>query len=676
MTVDDLLSTLHVRVNRFTKDADPSALFAPEALTEAKQLWEAAIGEDGGISADAAHLLAWFHWFRHLASPAGNDPAEITLAARLFSTLATRSSDLVSPFQLAELGNSLLSRLQRTDDEIDLELAVSLLTHAIEAGDADPNLPAWLANLGSAYYRAYQRRHDPTHLDTAERYLQESITRFPPQNPYIGFTLANLSSVLQAKYLLTKSSDSLERMIASYSAAANVLPSCSQKTDCLTKLGLAYRLRYDNTMSLDDLDTAIEFGQEALRHLPLPDANQAVALHYSLGADHLTRFRVLGHPGDLHQCLELTRAAMQTPPSDTRMRYALSTQLANALQERFERLGELSDLDDAIASHLKAAAFIPNDDSSALATNRTNLAISMKTRYEQSGTSEDLERAITFARQAVEQNETFQRAQHLTNLGNSLLLRFEREKSANDLDEALRCHREAVRVTPPGHAQLLARNLANLANAYNIKYQHTGKIDDLRDAISILHDAHTAIPADSPDRAKTAYLLASYTRDLCKQTARPDDLTKIAEILTDATRSLAAPPIDRLNAARMLGSVAAELGNWDTATRAFATATSLIPQVAWRGVSRATSERVLSQYGGIASIAASCALLAGQHEHALEVLEAGRAVLWSQLTDMRTDLTSLLAANRELADRMEQIVAELSTAPQHAALIHPHHSLL
>lgn len=61
--------------------------------------------------------------------------------------------------------------------------------------------------------------------------------------------------------------------------------------------------------------------------------------------------------------------------------------------------------------------------------------------------------------------------------------------------------------------------------------------------------------------------------------------------------------------------------------------------------------------------AAGWAITAGNLENALELLEQGRSVLWSQSLQLRTDLTRLRLADADLAARLEEVRAALDRAP-------------
>lgn len=112
----------------------------------------------------------------------------------------------------------------------------------------------------------------------------------------------------------------------------------------------------------------------------------------------------------------------------------------------------------------------------------------------------------------------------------------------------------------------------------------------------------------------------------------------------------------RVMAAYQWGSAAAQLENrWSDAAEGFETAITLLPLVVWHGQLRTDSEFHLTRLTGLASDAAASAISAERLERAIELLEQGRAVLWSRLLDDRADLKSLHLVEPDLARKLDAI---------------------
>ncbi|MFI8965995.1 CHAT domain-containing protein [Streptomyces sp. NPDC053493] len=166
----------------------------------------------------------------------------------------------------------------------------------------------------------------------------------------------------------------------------------------------------------------------------------------------------------------------------------------------------------------------------------------------------------------------------------------------------------------------------------------------------------------------------------------PEPVPALWEACAGASRSAAEnaalPAQMRLYAARMWGLLAAATAvdiaagrvtpdvAGDTAERLWASgaeglglAVELMPLVAWRGVAHHDQRTFLADLHELAVDAAAAAVGAGRPERAVELLERGRTVMWSQLLDLRTtELSRLRAEDPETFARLDAIREELDSA--------------
>ena len=80
---------------------------------------------------------------------------------------------------------------------------------------------------------------------------------------------------------------------------------------------------------------------------------------------------------------------------------------------------------------------------------------------------------------------------------------------------------------------------------------------------------------------------------------------------------------------------------WDSAVEGYTAAIGLLPLAAWHGPDQSTREHHLKNWTGLASNAATAAIAGGHRTLAVELLEAGRSVLWTQAMHRRQDLAVL-----------------------------------
>ena len=137
-------------------------------------------------------------------------------------------------------------------------------------------------------------------------------------------------------------------------------------------------------------------------------------------------------------------------------------------------------------------------DHPARATFLSNLGLALPARFERTGDLADLDAAIDVGRQAVAATPADHpdRARYLSNLGGALRIRFERTGDLADLDAAIDAGRQAVAATPADHPDR-ATYLSNLGRALRIRFERTGDRADLDAAIDALRQA-VAVAVASP----------------------------------------------------------------------------------------------------------------------------------------------------------------------------------
>ena len=382
----------------------------------------------------------------------------------------------------------------------------------------------------------------------------------------------------------------------------------------LSNLGITLRVRFGRSGDTADLDAAINAGQRAVDLTPPghPDlAGQLAALGNSLRA----RFERSGDTADLDAAIDAGQRAVDlTPPGHPDLAWRLAV-LGNSLRARFERSGDTADLDAAIDAGQRAVDLTPPGHPD-LASSLADLGATLYAQFERSGDTADLDAAIDAGRRAVDLTPSGD-PDFLSNLGGALTTRFrqraqfDQAAAAADLDAGIDAGRRAVDLTLPGHPQLAAY-LLNLGVSLLDRFKHADDTADLEAAIACWRRA--------------------------------------SELPT------AAPGI-RLGAAMRWGAAAADAKRARVAAKGFAVAVGLLPTAAWHGLDRATREDQLAQAGGLAVDAAACAILDARPALAVELLEQGRSVMWTQALNLRndSDIARLAQKAPDLAGQLDRI---------------------
>jgi tetratricopeptide (TPR) repeat protein len=708
--LDDLLASLRDRLIAYDGGV-AGPLLTDAALAEADALMQAAQAAlaKGDTPSHVLYVLARFYWCRCLVLPDDGDQHDMLAAVVTLSLLPTPTSDrALAQFRqglhrLSEAGSvQLAGRAANAFGQIDLQspaavsLAVDLFRLALRGMSTSPGHAATLSNLSEMLQARFELLGDPADLDEAVESGSNAVRCGSLDDPARANFLHNLSCARLKRFAARGDAHDLSEAVeCSRAATVSVGGSDYRRPQMLCVLSGALRNRFEQFGDVHDIDEAIESGKAGARAAPVEDPARLTCLS-TVGNAYTARFLAFGDPLDTHRAVDFGRAAVQAA-EPTRPHYAGAlNNLSVALHRRFERLGDLADINEAVESGRAAISATPSDSPSrlmhlsststalltrfqhigeradldqALALSQAAIdatpisspnwsavvshhAIMLQTRFEQFDERTDIDEAVDRGRAAVESAPVIDRGMCLSNLGSALMKRFDKFGALTDIHEAIRTCRDAIDATPTGDTDTLARQ-TNHAAALQSRFDRLGELADLDQAIDAYRAAAHSTPHDDPGRAPVLANLGTALQSRFEHTQNRADIDSSIDVRKEATQLETAPAALRLAAADAWGAASASLGDWPTALEGHAAAVGLLPLLAWRGVSRSGREELLADWRGLAADAAACAIEAGQPDRAVELLEYGRGVLWSQLLDARTDLTTLHDVEPDLARRLD-----------------------
>jgi hypothetical protein len=529
----------------------------------------------------------------------------------------TRVGDPSRPMYLSNLGNSLRQRFARTGQLADLDDGIALGRRAVDAAPAGhPSGPMYASNLANSLRVRYERTGEAADLDEATALGRDLVAATPAEDPNRPWRLSNLAAALRERYRRDGERGDLDEAVALLSEAVDLIPADHPSRPMyVSNLGAALRARSLRTGQLADLDQAIT------------RLSEAVAIIQA------------GHP---HRPMYLSYLGL-------------------ALYGRFGRAGQLADLDQAISRLSEAVDATPADHSHR-PLHLSNLGIMLRARSERGGEPGDLDQAVDRHAAAVSATPAGHRDRpmYLSNLAEALRIRFGRTGQPADLDRAVAAVRESVDTTPAGHRSR-SMHLSNLGEALRARFERTGDLEDLDQAVEWLSAAASGTSADDPDVAVYLSRLGNALRVRFGRTGQRADLDRAIRAFREGAGVLTAPPEDRLLAARGWGLCAMLARDPETAVAGYSAAIELLSAAAWHGLDQPTREHHLRTWGGLASDAAAAAIAADQGARAVELLEAGRSMLWRQALSLRQDLDALRKDAPGLAAALDAARAVLNT---------------
>ncbi|KAF6741570.1 CHAT domain-containing protein [Ephemerocybe angulata] len=577
------------------------------------------------------------------------------------------------PYRLNELGVSLNARFERTGDLSDITAALSCLHKAVElTPEGHTDLPRRVMSLAGSLQSRFERFGDLAVLSESLSMMQNAVNLTPVDHPSLASRLNNLGTSFQLRFERAGDLSDITAAISSHRRAIHLTPlGHTRIPNVLNNLGHSLMCRYSRNGDVADLNEAIESYQKAISRTPTGNAILPTILD-NLGNALHSRFESTGDLSDIAEAILAQQKAISVSlESDEALPSRLSN-LGVSLRARFVRTGAVIDVTEAISVQQKAVDKTP-DGHPALLIRLNNLGLSLQSRFERSSDPSDVADAILALQRAVDLAPEGHagRSTFFNNLGLAFQSRFGLSGDVSDLSEAISAHHKAVDLTPNGHTGLPI-SLNNLGQSYCSRFERTGNLSDADEAILAHQKAVSAIPEGHATLATWLSSLASSLYTRYSATRSDDDFNaSIAHLKLAATSKTGSPRV-KLEAARHWAQYLYKHCNDPDHSAeilsAFNTAVQLVSVLA--GLDQTVQRRYeqLQEVSDITLEAAAAACQLSREDMALEWLEQGRCLVWSQLTSLRTPLEELEIHDATLAKNVKAISQRLEDAGSSQAL--------
>ena len=421
------------------------------------------------------------------------------------------------------------------------------------------------------------------------------------------------------------------------------------------------RTRFTTTHSLGDYEEAMALLENILdpnRPGGCPDSIRDLASTITLSLT-CARCTYFNNPEYSEVAISLLRAKLSSPSNDEVNRFQFSELLSILVKKRFrdyslsESLEEANSNSSRVVSLLssrtlnKSGKLLPEIEDVQASYSMT--ALQQKIRY--------LEELLTNTSPGTEHHKDC-----LYHLAKWYKSKFGRTNDTSDISEAIKYARLSLDAT---HANDPCRihPLSSLHNILLLAFEKLRTTSYLDESITVGYDI-LEMSSHRDIHFQAAQKLVSSLLRREKLLGRKEDRHEAIRIMSLAVNNPCAGEPERFRMSCQWAIIARNIGHATTLT-AYKCAMSLMQS------SLSFSPTVSVQHTRLVAMGEDCQTMPldyasyqinlGQFEEAVETLEKGRALLWSEMRGLRTPICQLIEEDSPLAKRFEEINRELET---------------
>lgn len=426
------------------------------------------------------------------------------------------------PSLLSNLGLALSTLSVATDDPAHTAEAVRVLREAGEALPDGARRAELLEALVHSLDKQFRHTADPAHLAEAIARARERYPLLPPGSASAQEAALELARLLRDADAPAAEAAELLKPHTGIPQPVGRRTATTLSRIGLTLLGLAEHV--GGTGPWWDAVTALRNSVA----IPAPDDDEADARKFALVTGLHEAYSATGAVPLLHETVSRWDALLATTPDDHPDLASRLTGCALALLRLHFDLGDHTRVDDACALAERATG-LPGVGRGE----RMVLAEALAVRSRVTGDPKVLRRAVQVGRAALASGDAEDNGTGSNFPG--ILLSYHLSTGAHELlDEAIDLGRRFVAARPA--RSWGAGSLNTLAQCLTLRYQYSGDVDALREAVRFQREATNAVPVAYPFRS--LYLVS--LQEVLQTLAGVDDDPALLSEATDCARAAVA----------------------------------------------------------------------------------------------------------------------------------------
>ena len=415
--------------------------------------------------------------------------------------------------------------------------------------------------------------------------------------------------------------------------------------------------------SLDDYEEAMALLENILDLNRTGECPDSVRYSASILATQLaiSRCSYFKNAEYLEVAISRVRAGLISPSTDEDLRVHLSEVLAMLVKERFRDYSLSESLEEAKSNSSQVVSLLSsqNLDNFGMVLTSTELedvqktysmtALQQKTRY--------LEELLSNTPPGSERHKDC-----LNHLARWYRSKFQRTNDTSDIDESIKYSRMRLDATHPNDPWRI-NPLSSLHNILRLAFEKSGNISYLDESITVGHDI-LELGSHQDFRFRTVQRLVWSLLCREKLLGNIEDLHEAIRLILQVINDSYAGESERFQLSCQWAIIARSIRHSTTLT-AYKKAMSLMQS------SLSFAPTVSVQHACLVAMGENCQTMPldyasyqidlGHFEEAVETLEQGRALIWSEMRGLRIPVAQLIKEDSLSAQRFAQINQELES---------------
>ncbi|KAH8145694.1 uncharacterized protein LAJ45_10334 [Morchella importuna] len=289
------------------------------------------------------------------------------------------------------LGGLYLSRHRHTGDSQDLDKAIEIGEGALSrSSEEDPSRALYLTNITQLLFQRSTRYHNPEDLKEGTRRIIEILAVTPLDDPQRPRRCYILAAFYKMRYDNSGNLIDLNKAIELSEEALQLFPPTHiSRFQVYNLLAKVYTLRYHRLEGVENIELSIEWARKTYSAIGSPRADRSAA-SMTLARSLMNRFKHKKKKDDILEARDvIERELCDTPPDFEPRKQSLHTVMAEVYRNLYDAYNDPADIEQSIKSMGVSLAARPMDAPDR-AIGLYNRAIIVMCRYRNNPSSSDL----------------------------------------------------------------------------------------------------------------------------------------------------------------------------------------------------------------------------------------------------------------------------------------------